>query len=63
MNVYLWKTGLGDQIVREAWFRYIRMNDEEKEKLRDMLGLHQDDDMEDHNDPDHPFRLDIGGEG
>ena len=23
----------------------------------------EDEDLNDHNDPDHPFRLDIGGEG
>ena len=48
---------------REAWYRYIRLNNEEQEKFRNMLGLSKDDDLKDHNDPDHPFQLDIGGEG
>tara|TARA_R110002020_G_scaffold438168_1_gene648584 strand:+ start:1493 stop:1657 length:165 start_codon:yes stop_codon:yes gene_type:complete len=54
---------MNDQLVREAWYRYIRMNDEEREKFRHMHGLYKDHDIEDHNDPQHPFRLDIGGEG
>mgnify|MGYP003139661570 FL=1 len=54
---------MNDQLVREGWFRYIRMNDEEKERFRDLLGLYKDDDIKDHNDPRHPFNLDIGGEG
>ena len=54
---------MNSDIVREAWFRYIRMSDEEKESFRNMLGLHEDDDIKDHNDPDHPFNLDLGGEG
>ena len=48
---------------KEAWNRYIGLNEEEKEKFRTMLGLRKDDDLTDHNDPDHPFQLDIGGEG
>jgi len=51
------------QIVRECWFRYIRMSDEEIQYLRELLGLHKDEDLEHHLDPDHPFTLDIGGEG
>ena len=56
---------MSDQRVwrREAWYRYIRLNNEEQEKFRNMLGLSKDDDLKDHNDPDHPFQLDIGGEG
>ena len=54
---------MNEQLIRETWYRYIRMNDEEKENFRDMHGLHKDDDIKDHNDPEHPFRLDIGGEG
>ena len=54
---------MNDQLVREAWYRYIRMNDKEKEEFRNVLGLHKDHDIEDHNNPQHPFHLDIGGEG
>ena len=55
---------MNDQLVwrREAWYRYIRLNNEEQEKFRNMLGLSKDNDLEDHHDPDHPFQLDIGGE-
>ena len=51
------------QILREGWVRYIRMDDEQKEEFRDMLGLYTDDDIKDHHDPEHPFVLDLGGEG
>lgn len=54
---------MNDQLIRETWYRYLRMNDEEQERLRHMLGLYKDDDLQDHNNPRHPFTLDIGGEG
>jgi hypothetical protein len=50
-------------ILRETWFRYIRMSDAEREEFCTLVGLHKDDDITDHNDPEYPFRLDIGGEG
>ena len=54
---------LSSQKLREVWYRYIALSDEEKEEFRDNLGLHTDDNIEDHNNPEHPFRLDLGGEG
>jgi|TARA_R110000765_G_scaffold272297_1_gene371018 hypothetical protein len=51
------------QLIRECWYRYIRMNDEERENFRRLLGLYEDYDIEDHNNSRHPFHLDIGGEG
>jgi hypothetical protein len=51
------------QTVREAWFRYIRMSDEERLDFRELLDLHEDEDLIHHLDPNHPFTLEIGGEG
>jgi|TARA_R100000008_G_scaffold81018_1_gene63879 hypothetical protein len=54
---------LSSQKLREAWYRYVTLSSEEKEEFKDQLGLHADYDIVDHNDPNHPFGLDIGGEG
>ena len=51
------------QIVREAWFRYIRMSDEEKKDFEELTTLRRDQDLLAHLDPDHYFTLELGGEG
>tara|TARA_R100000963_G_C4629537_1_gene94966 strand:- start:149 stop:583 length:435 start_codon:yes stop_codon:yes gene_type:complete len=51
-------------LVKEAWFRYVRMTDDQKDSFKKKLNLRTpDEDISDHNDPENPFTLELGGEG
>tara|TARA_B100000029_G_C17037028_1_gene764419 strand:- start:174 stop:608 length:435 start_codon:yes stop_codon:yes gene_type:complete len=54
---------MNSDLVREAWFRYIRMSDDQKHSFKEKLELFEtDQDISDHNDPENPFTLELGGE-